>query len=333
MKLIDAHLHVAGDDPALLALLDRFDIQVLNICVAHSELGDWHDVRRLYAEMAQRYPQRYGWVTSFDLPDYDDLGGWTRRVLEGLARDFDAGAVGCKVWKNVGMEARTPTGAYLMPDDAIFDPIYAFVAERGKTLLTHIAEPYACWQPLVEGTPHYNYYSRHPEWHVAGRADFPTHEQLMAARDGILEKHPTLRVVGAHLGSLEYDVDEVAARLARYPNFAVDVSARLADLAAQESEKVRQLFLRFPDRILFGVDMVVRRRFGEMEERERDATVAALEQRWREYFAYFESSGPVTVGGRTVMGLGLPEDVLGCFYRENALRWYPGIERTGIERR
>lgn len=37
-----------------------------------------------------------------------------------------------------------------------------------------------------------------------------------------------------HIGSLEYDVSEVAKRFERYPNFAVDVSARLGDLMAQD---------------------------------------------------------------------------------------------------
>jgi len=40
-------------------------------------------------------------------------------------------------------------------------------------------------------------------------------------------------VIGAHLGSPDHDVDEIAWRLDRYPSFSVDTSARTADLARQ----------------------------------------------------------------------------------------------------
>ena len=108
------------------------------------------------------------------------------------------------------------------------------------------------------------------------KPDFPSHEQLIAARDNVLAKHPTLRFIGAHLGSLEFDVDEVAARLARYPNFAVDISARLGDLAIQDSAKVRQFFLDYPDRILFGTDIVMRQPPSSMSPSEKTAAIRSL---------------------------------------------------------
>ena len=36
-----------------------------------------------------------------------------------------------------------------------------------------------------------------------GKADAATKEKILAARDHVLEQHPTLRVAGAHLGSME----------------------------------------------------------------------------------------------------------------------------------
>ncbi len=140
-----------------------------------------------------------------------------------------------------------------------------------------------------------------------------------------MTKHPSLRVIGAHLGSLEFDVDQVALRLDRYPNFAVDISARLVDLAVQPSPKVRDFFLRYADRILFGTDIVMRRRPSTMPPEERTAAVELLRRSYMMHFAYFAESGVVTVRDRQTQGLNLPDDVRGRFYRENALAWYPGI--------
>jgi predicted TIM-barrel fold metal-dependent hydrolase len=212
-----------------------------------------------------------------------------------------------------------------MPDDPLLDPIYEHIAATGKTLLTHIAEPLACWQPLHEKNPHYGYYSRNPQWHMYGRSEFPSHEQLMAARDRVLEKHPRLRMVGAHLASLEYDVDVLAARLDRYPNLAVDISARLVDLACQDSSRVRSFFMQYQDRILFGTDVVMRRRPSEMDGEERAQALAALRATYELHRAYLETDRPLTVRGFDTIGIHLPTAVLDKLYVHNVRHWYPGV--------
>lgn len=62
--------------------------------------------------------------------------------------------------------------------------------------------------------------------------------------------NPDLRVVGAHLGSMENEVDEIEAHLQRYPNFAVDTAARVLSLVIQPRDKVRAFILKNQDRIL-----------------------------------------------------------------------------------
>ncbi len=325
--IIDAHLHFGLQNEALTALLAEHDFKLLNICVATDELGDWRDQAATYRALAQAEPRRYAWCTTFDVPTADDFhhaDAYAERVINGLRRDFASGAVACKIWKNIGMEVRTPAGDFVMPDDPLFAPILNFLADNHHTLLTHIAEPLDCWLPLREESPHYGYYSRHPQWHMHKRADFPSHAELMQARDNVLAQHPALRMVGAHNGSLSHDVDEVAARLRRYPNFAVDVSARLLDLALQDASKVRTLFSEFPDRILFGTDVVLVNP-DAISEDERLQAIARLRDTYATHFAYFESRGTVEVRGREVKGLGLSPGGLEQFYARNAQSWYPGL--------
>jgi predicted TIM-barrel fold metal-dependent hydrolase len=326
MAIIDAHIHYGDDHPDLLALLDEFDLTLFNICVAHEqgEWRDWPNQAERYRLLTDRYPQRFGWCTTFDLPRFDDPE-YVDKVIEGLDHDFAAGAVACKVWKNIGMEVKTPAGDFFMVDDPLFDPIFDHIAARGRTLLTHIAEPLACWQPLHEDNPHYGYYSRNPEWHMYNKPEFPSHARLMDARDHMIEKHPDLRIVGAHFGSLEYNVDEVAARLDRFPNFAVDISARLLDVALQDSDKVRQFFISYADRILFGTDVVMRTPPSQMDDETRAQAIQSLRETYQTHFAYFERGDEMTIRGRSTRGIALPADVLEKFYRTNAERWYPGL--------
>jgi hypothetical protein len=148
MPIIEAHKHYGDSHPALAALLAEFDIKLLNISLGLDQNGDWREPQvQDYKTLAQEMPERYAWCTSFDLPRFDDAD-YVSAVIEGLFRDFEAGAVACKIWKNIGMEVKRPDGTFFMVDDPLFDPIFAYLAESGRPLLTHIAEPLECWQPL-----------------------------------------------------------------------------------------------------------------------------------------------------------------------------------------
>ncbi len=324
MDRIDAHAHINGDDSRTLACLEEMGLKVMNICVAHN---DWREgARTAYRALARAHPQRYGWCTTFDLPDYTVADSeYADRAIAELDNDFRDGAVAVKAWKNIGMELRSPDGAPVLIDDPIFDPVYEHVASVGKPMLMHIGEPLECWLPLREGSVHYGYYSRHPEWHMHERTDLPSHQDLMQARDRVLARHPSLRVIGAHLGSLEYDVAQIADRFDRYPNFAVDVSARLADLMAQPAQKVREFFLRYPERILFGTDIVSRQQHSDMESPDLEAWLAEFRTTNELYYRYFETSATVGMWGQESEGIQLPADVLERFYTLNARAWYPGL--------
>ena len=49
-------------------------------------------------------------------------------------------------------------------------------------------------------------------------------------------------------------VDELAKRLDRYPNFAVDTAARIVHFQVQDQKKVRSFILKYQDRLLYGTD-------------------------------------------------------------------------------
>ena len=152
MPIIDAHIHYGDDAPELLALLAGFDIRLHNICIAQDSHSGWRETGERYRYLAQANPRRFAWCTSFDLPRLDDAG-YVDAVLVGLKRDFAAGAVACKVWKNIGMKVCYPDGRFFQVDDPLLSPIFDWLAERGYPLLAHIAEPLDCWLPCARAVP------------------------------------------------------------------------------------------------------------------------------------------------------------------------------------
>ncbi len=319
---IDVHSHLFEDIPAAHALFARINLRTINVCVPG---GDGHlaAMDRIAFALYRAHPQLYAFTTTFDLRGRDEPG-WAGRTIAWLDGAFARGAVAVKIWKEVGLEIKNRDGKFILPDDPLFDPIYAHLAKVGKPLHAHLAEPIDAWLPLDKESSHYAYYSQNPQWHLYGKPEFPSHAAIIAARDHIMKKHPTLVVVGAHLGSLEHDLAGIAERLERYPNFNIEVAARTRNLTRHPSEQVRALFLRFPDRIMYGVDAswMPHRRDAPPTEAQRQGHVKSLGVRYRADFDYYAGRGPLTYSGRTTEALHLPRAVLEKFYHANAERLY-----------
>lgn len=324
MLRIDAHIHFNADSADALEHLKRNDLKLLNICVAQDSHGGWRVDAEHWIALTKAHPDRFGWITSFDLPRFEDKH-YAEACIEGLERDFHDGAVGVKIWKNIGMDVKKPDGSWMFPDDPLLTPIVECVERNGKTLLMHIAEPLGCWRPLVPGTPHYGYYKAHPEWHMYNKPENASHERLMEARDALVARHPKLRMVGAHFASLEYDVTDMAKRFNAYPNFAVDTSARLGDMLMQDSKKVRQFFLDYQDRILYGTDYVNTKPQAEVNPAVAKNDFAYFRELTDSWWAYLTTAAPVKFGEQENQGLGLPASVVEKVYLANAHLWYPGL--------
>jgi len=325
MQRIDAHTHIHAQ-PEDIAILKRLNLKLMNICLAGEDNDHWRKKHlQPYRALAEKESDTFGWCTSFSTPDFvESHDSYVERIITDLQADFAHGAVACKIWKNIGMELKDPSGRYVMVDDPMFEPILSWMEQNGHPMLMHIGEPYACWQPLTPATPHYGYYSQNPQWHMYGRTDVPDHAAQMASRDHVLERHPRMNLVGAHLGSLEYDLNELAKRLDRYPNFAVDTAARLADLAWKDPEEVRAFITKYQDRILWGTDLVIPAPEAS-SPKDRRAIHDEMQDTWTREYAYYATRETVNVHGRPVKGLGLPPAILEKILTNNVRRWYPGL--------
>lgn len=322
---IDAHAHYPADTPDALELMGRLKLKTLNVCVGRST-----KIRGITADnfrgLAQAHPERFGWCTSIDAPDFKSRD-YPEKTIQQLDEDFAQGAVACKVWKNFGLELKTPEGAYFMVDDPLLEPIFSHIEKSGRTLLMHSGEPLEAWQPLNPNGVYQQYYQNHPEYHFYTIKGIPSHAEVMRARDRVVERHPKMRVVGAHFASLESDVMEIAKRFEQYPNFCVDSSGlgRARSLSMQDRNTVRDFFQKYSDRILFGTDLVAGEKLSKMEPDQREAFRYQLNENIVTAEKYYASSEQMKLRGGEVQGLGLPEKVLTQFFRENARRVYPGL--------
>jgi predicted TIM-barrel fold metal-dependent hydrolase len=322
---IDAHAHLYKDDPAFGALFERLKLRILNICVIDDRDPDYKGLepqRRDVLKVRQSTGGRAVFCTTFSPYDFEQPG-FAQRSIHQLDADFQAGAVAVKIYKVMGMEMKSKAGKYVMADDPAFEPIYKDIAAHHRTVVAHLAEPDSCWQPPNPGSPDYEYYQQHPEEYAYAHPEWPSKAAILAARDHLVAENPNLRVVGAHLGSMEADVDQMAQRFDHYPNFAVDTAARVPYFMLQPRDKVRAFLIKYQDRILYATDLVVMPR--DSTEKALQEWTATYERDWK----FFATDQTVEYKGHTYPGLALPEPVLEKIFHGNAVHWFPGILGTG----
>src|SRR5208283_4688698 len=144
---IDVHVHVFKTDPTFQKMLERLNLKLLNILVTddtnpnRKQLQPQIDDARALVQSSRGH---IALCTTFD-PYKVDSASFIADALKQLDRDFEQGAVAVKIWKNIGMEIKDSSGKYVMADDPRFEPIYKDIANHGKTLMTHQAEPDVAW--------------------------------------------------------------------------------------------------------------------------------------------------------------------------------------------
>ena len=193
IRPIDTHAHAFKLESAFYSMMDRLHLHILDICVANRNDPSFPNLAsKIKAAKAfvKGSNGRAVLCTTFDPFKLSDPS-FAKQAIQQLNQDFADGAVAVKIWKNIGMELKDSKGAFVLPDDPRFEPIYQDIAARGKTLVAHLAEPDSCWQPPNKNSPDYSYYQQHPEWYMYTKPDHPSKQAILQARDRSVEKNPT----------------------------------------------------------------------------------------------------------------------------------------------
>jgi hypothetical protein len=177
----------------------------------------------------------------------------------------------------------------------------------------------AFFDPIDRFNERFEELNNHPDWSFHGK-DFPKFEEILAARDRVLARHPKTTFIGLHVGHYSENLEHVAASLDKHKNFHVEIGARIGELGRQPRAS-RRFFDRYQDRILFGTDAVP---YGNETPQQ-----VFGDELYQIYFRFLETEdeyfdyapAPVPPQGRwRIYGLGLPDPVLRKVYNANAAR-------------
>lgn len=322
IEKIDVHAHALTYRPDFVqqAKQDNFILTSINVEVP--DLPPVDSQQYYVLQLHREFPNNIYLVTTFETKTINEPG-WADRQLEYLKKSFDSGALGIKVWKNIGMAIRDKDSNFIMIDNPIFAPIFNYLKQNHIPVIGHLGEPKNCWLPLDSMTTNNDreYFAQHPQYHMYLHPEYPSYEAQIKARDNLLEKHPDLKFIGAHLASLEWDVDEIAKRLDKFPNMSVETAARMGQLQYQSFEnwqKVHDFFIKYQDRIMYGTDLE------QSHTDNPDSVRKNAHETWIRDWRYFTTGDSLqsTMVNSKFKGLNLPTEVIDKIYYTNANKWY-----------
>jgi predicted TIM-barrel fold metal-dependent hydrolase len=274
------------------------------------------------AAIKEKFPGKFhfiavpAWAAAKEGVNAEFMADWRRRTEE-FARHgaklikFHAAPGTCRRW------------GITLDDPRILD-IAKHAYDLGYHFMTHVGDPKA-W------------------FYGSGRYADGTYGTLESQFDGLermLERYPDRIHLGAHMGGSLENLDLLAKRLDRFPNYVIDMSATkwiVRAVAEQPTKAVRDFILHYQDRIVWGSDLVVGDKYDWDHYASRYWVHLKL---WETDYrgqspiedpdagaGFDPKTGSIDTskadGIPHLMGLDLPAEVLQKLYRTNAERWLP----------
>ena len=305
IAIIDCHTHCIGDDPleSIRLLHDGISehTESNRYTVLSLSGGDFLCEKTVLQNLvclllkAQHPDQVYAFGGLYHY--FQDTNPSAIDHASNTALLLDAGFDGMKMiegkptaWKKLSR----PLGA------PYYDSYYALLAERGKPLLMHVADPDYDWDAarITEDAKKRGFFY--------GDGSFPSWEQLHVEAENIVKKHPALRMVFAHFFYLAIDLSRARRLLDTYENVMFDIclGPQIYRQIAREPDVFREFFLRYQDRLLFGTDFVGSDLKNDIQNTEMIRRV-------------LETDDAFPMWDETLQGILLPEAVLEKVYRTN----------------
>jgi predicted TIM-barrel fold metal-dependent hydrolase len=308
--VIDIHSHqptpISADDLArVVKSMDDLNLQLLVNLSGSS--GD-RLKQGIAAIKNSPYPNR---MVLFANVTFDNVGpGFGQRAAAQLKADFDAGAMGLKIFKELGLRIKKTDGSRLKLDDPELDPIWEMCAQYNKPVLIHTAEPSAFFDPIDYNNERWLELAlfknrRYPP------EQFPRFEELLAERDRMFTKHAKTKFIAAHFAYRGNDLAKLSELFDRLPNVYTETGAVLAELGRQP-RAAHDFIVKYQDRVLFGKDSFQPDEFPYFWRTFETAD---------EYFDYYRNYHAFW----KLYGLALPDPVLKKLYADNALKIVPGL--------
>ncbi|MCP4763285.1 MAG: amidohydrolase family protein [archaeon] len=301
----DAHIHLGSlrDLGEFVKYAEEFNIK--------KQLGIIQG--STFKRIERKFPNKFTFAKFFQ--SLDLLSGNPQLIKDEIQKIYSKGYPILKFWfaprwKDYVQEELNFKAMNIKLSDPIFEPIFSTVEELGMVFLIHICDPDLWYKLKYQPESRYGTKKSHLE-------DF----------EKVLSRYPKLKFQVAHFGAQSEDLDNLSRWFDKYPNLNVDTSSAkwVVREFSYKTKEVRDFFIKYKDRILFGTDLLT---FGRQNE---GGLGKYSTTRYLTYQALLETPvenlplpfpDPENNNETKINGLDLPLDILKKIYWENAERLY-----------
>lgn len=330
-RLIDMHQHVEYTTQHLARAVRIMDTVGIGVAVNLSGLTvtrggtDAPSAFERNKGMADGlHPGRFLHYFNLDYKGWDEPD-FSERAAKQVEEAVRLGAAGLKEFKRLGLYLRDGAGKLIKIDDPKLDAVWRKCGEVGLPVSIHVADPRAFWLPFDEKNERWKELRDHKPWWFGDTNRYPPRMELLGALNRVIERHPKTKFVCVHFANNAEELEWVDASLSKYPNMMADLAARVPEIGRHDPDKVRALFIKHQDRIVFATDFQVYNRLilgssgNEPPPTDDDARVF-FEKYWRWLETRDKDWAHMTPiqGDWTISSIGLPPEVLHKIYFGNA---------------
>jgi hypothetical protein len=258
---------------------------------------------------SQGLSNRFGVFVNVDFNKIDDKDFAENNVS--IIKDaVNQGAIGLKVYKNLGLNLKDNSGERVKVDDKRLNPIWEVCGELKIPVLIHSGEPSPFFDPIDKYNERWLHARQKPA-SFRSPDEYPSFEVVMQEQYNMFESNPNTIFINAHLGWYGNDLDKLSEQLDNLPNVYTEIGAVIAELGRQPI-RAKKFFVEHQDRVLFGKDTY--------RKSEYNVYFRILETS-DEYFDYYRKRH----AHWKMYGLNLPDSILKKLYYKNALKLFPSI--------
>jgi uncharacterized protein len=309
---IDIHNHQNNMSPQRLQELVKV-MDTLNMAVMNNLSGSsGENLKKSVDNIRSTAPKRFSLFANINFTGIGE-NGWTEKAVAQLEADVKNGAMGLKIFKNLGFSVKDNTGKRVTVDDVRLDAVWKKCGELKIPVLIHTADPKQFWEPLDNNNERWLELVTRPNRKRSDTDPAPW-QQLIDEQHRMFKKHPGTTFIAAHFDWHANDLDKLSKFMDEMPNIYVEFGAIIAELGRQPIA-ANKFFTKYQDRILFGKD--------SWEPQEYTTYFRVLETK-DEYFPYHKKYHAFW----SMYGMGLPDEILKKIYYKNALRLLPSLDKT-----
>lgn len=309
---IDIHNHQNNLSPQKLEELVKI-MDTLNMAVMVNLSGSSGDnLKSSVGNIKVAAPKRFAVFANVNFTGIGEAG-WSEKATSQLEEDVKNGAVGLKIFKNLGFSVKDNGGKRVTIDDSRLDAIWQKCGELKIPVLIHTADPKQFWDPMDNSNERWLELVTRPNRKRSDTDPAPW-EVLIEEQHKMFKKNKGTTFIAAHFGWYANDLNKLSGLMDEITNMYVEFGAVIAELGRQPIA-ADKFFTKYQDRILFGKDSWVPEEY---------TTYFRVLETKDEYFPYHKKYHAFW----NMYGMGLSDEILKKIYYKNALRLLPSLDKT-----